>query len=774
MKQSKLSHYVATFICALAMVGCQEDLADNDHYKPQSSTGNAYEVLQAEGNHSIFLKGVDLSGYQQIVDGKSILTVMAPSDDAFTQFLADKGYASIDEMNTSDPQYLKKLIGFHLMYYAFDWDKMVNFRPDEGDGATDDEKAMYAGLYYKHRTRSQNPIEREARVKLTANAINDTTVTLYHYERYLPVFSNKFFETKGIDAAYNYNYFYPNTEWGNKAASGADGYFNVSNAAVTDASAVITDNGYLYHVDHVLEPLNTIYDELANNPDYSDFLSLYNTYSSYVQVDDEVATELGKVAYLHYHDPLPNIALEWPSTNYLQFSQLEMMGYNLFVPTNAALDNFFKTFWTAEGGYSQLSDLDDKILYYFIYQSFASNGMIMFPEEITNGYVKTPYGTTINIDPEKVTDRHICANGALYGMDQMEAPAIFSSVVGPAFKDTTYLYYLYALDGSDLMLSLASDNSQFVTLMPSNEQLRNAELPLRLFQSEDGKTLQQFSTDAGDYADMGSSAKLNMVNIHTATNVSELPAEGTSVIKSNTAYNYWFVRDGKITCSNSFNQLLNPSYTSDPFVGFHEITNNGSAWSNGRSYSYDATAPFEATSGEGLSHMFAVGNDKNYPYYMFSQLLQKAGMIEDGALSTTVVATGTRFIAFVPSNDVLTAKLNELPGCGKLSINDDGSIKGTLTSSNKSLLAAYLRSYFVTSLQNTFSDYPYPGSTCNGLFYTMGNYGKMQINDNGSSLSVKFVDDESVGNEVSVSSAYYNLPFAFSDGCFHIIDDILN
>lgn len=82
---------------------------------------------------------------------------------------------------------------------------MVNFRPNDGDAATEADKKLNAGLFYKHRTHSQDAIEQ------VSAAIDGSAkdISVYHYERYLPVFSSKYFETKGIaDAAADYHYFY--------------------------------------------------------------------------------------------------------------------------------------------------------------------------------------------------------------------------------------------------------------------------------------------------------------------------------------------------------------------------------------------------------------------------------------------------------------------------------------------------------------------------------------------------------------------------------------
>ncbi len=768
----KINHY--SFLAAIGLALCaglmsckDDDLASDSHYKPPHwLKGNAYEVLQKDGDYSIFLKGIELSDFREIVDGKSILTVIAPNDEAFREFLSKKGCSTIEELNDRDHAYLNKLIGYHLMYYAFDWSKMVNFRPTDGDGATPEQLAVGAGYYYKHRTHSQDPIE-QATVKLTPNASETTSISIYHYERYLPVLSNKLFETKGIDAAYNYNYFFPDTEWGGQTAGGD--CFNIANAKVLDAESVVTDNGFLYHVDHVIEPLNTIYDELKGNLEYSKFLSIYDSYSEYELADAETRSSLGYDAYVHGHGNLPPIAWEWPVNAWQMMQTLERAGYNIFAPTNNAIDNFFNGFWSEEKGYKTIEDLDPLILQYFVMQSFSNERFIVFPEEIRKGNVQTVYGTSINIDPDQVTDRKLCANGTLYGMDRMEMPAIFSSVVGPAFSDTTYRAFLYGLDASSSLLSLASKNTSFVTLMPSSEQLAHTDPPIRLYSTTLGKELQQYSSDAGDFVAMGSGALKNITDMHVAQNVDKLVETGIQVVSTNSAYNYWFVKDGTITTNALFNQQLEPAYTGNPFVALHPLKNNGADWDNGSSYSYDAYAIFEQTSGDGLGHRLAVCNDKNYPYYMFAQLLRKAGLSSNAGLSGVLSGAGTRFIAFAPTNEAIIAHLSEIPGCSRLTVTDGTISSNTLSAADKSLLSRYLSQYFVNSLMNSFTDYPFVGSTCKGDFFTAGS-SKLRISDTGSSLQVGFVDSSKTAN---VIPDYDYLPFAFSDGCLHFIDDIL-
>ena len=739
----------------MLMMSCH-DIADDDHYaQPSWLKGNAWQVMDYDGNYTSMLRAVELAGYKQIVAGQSILTVMAPNDAAWQSYLQELGYSSVDDMFNKAPGELKKTVGYHLMYYAYDWEKMANFRPNEGDGASAEQRERNAGLWYKHRTRSQDDME-QMRSKLSGR---DTTLTVYHYERFLPVLSSRFFQTVGIDAKSNYEYFYPKSQW----TGGANG-FNVSNASVTDQQAIVTDNGYLYHVNQVVRPLETIYNTLKKNPNYSDFISLYDQYGEFAEADKQTSNNVGYQVYILRHGALPSIACEWPVTNYQQMDKLESVGYSIFAPSNQAIRSFFTNYWTASGGYATLSDLDPLITQYFIMQSFANTSRIVFPEEIRRGDVETSYGTPININPDDVDDRLMCENGVVYGMNEMEAPAIFSSVIGPAFSDTTYQCYLYTLDKSELVLSLASKKAEFVTLIPSNLQYNQNEPQMRLNTTTAGRLLEVYSDVDGNFVTMGQGQARDIVNIHTATNVNALAATGIQVVETNESFNYWFVHDGKITTSARFNEQLSPTYTGSPFVDFHEIQNGNGSWGNGHAYRYDAKDLFKAATGDGLAHRLAVGNDKQFEYYLFAQLLQKAGLVTNGDLPS-LVSEGNRLIVFVPTNEAIRQHIASIPGCASMKVADDYTLSGNV--SNKTLLADYLRNYFISSLISPFTTYPYPGSTCKGRFQAMSEK-DVEITDNGS-LSFSLVG----GTPVSVSQKYYSLPFAFSDGCLQFIDGIL-
>ena len=133
----------------------------------------------------------------------------------------------------------------------------------------------------------------------------------------------------------------------------------------------------------------------------------------------------------------------------------------------------------------------------------------------------------------------------------------------------------------------------------------------------------------------------------------------------------------------------------------------------------------------------------------------------------SLVSEGNRLIVFAPTNEVIKQNISKIPGCGSLKIADDYTLSGTVSSANKILLANYLRNYFISSLMNTVTSYPYPGGSCKGRFMAMsGEYVNITSD---SSMSVGLEN----GTPVALSDKFHCLPFAFADGCLQFINGIM-
>ena len=429
-----------------------EDKMDEHYEVPGWVKGSAWELLSDEsmdGQFSMFLEAAERAGYYEIMNGRGLMTVMAPDNNAFTAYLSEHNYSTVQDVPARE---LKELIGFHLLYYSYNKGSMENFRP-EGEGAYDEgTEILDPGLYYKFRTRSSGEPTREV------DPLTGKSVTVYHLERFVPVFSHYFFSSKKIDAKKNYEAFYPNSTW-----TGNDG-FNVSEASVKEYG-LIANNGYIHTINKVLEPLGSIYDQLKSNTEYSDFLAMYDKFSIYTP-NDELTQKYGSALnadtlYLHSHrSPLAPIAMEWYKYDYQRLDTLAYRAYSLFAPNNTALSEFFNSYWK-NSGYADYNSLDPLIQTLFL-NEYVYSGSVAFPEEIVNGTVTTASGTKYNFDPyASDVNRKMCVNGSFYGLSKIQTPILFNSVSGPAFHEKRFLNFLYAMNGANLLSSFGAENEKY-------------------------------------------------------------------------------------------------------------------------------------------------------------------------------------------------------------------------------------------------------------------------------------------------------------------------
>lgn len=781
--------FVALCGLTLLLTSCQEKNMMEYFEEPSWLRGSIYEELQASGDYTLFLEGVDSAGFAPMVKGKSILTVMAPDDEAMTAYLDEHyGGKRIAELPKDE---LKKLIGNHLLYYSFDKDALVNFRPIEGDGATEEDKLNNAGLYYKFRSHSQDAITQE--VDTAGNLVN-----VYHLERYVPVFSYMMFQTKQIDAKKNYEYFFPESGWQ------GDGGFNVANAAVKpDGYAVPTSNGYVYRVSEVLDPLNTIYKELEDAGKYTRFLELFDRYEYYAK-DELLTREYGNGTdlYQHYHSPMPNLACEWPTTSYLNVASNSWGAYTVFAPTDDAFMEFFDDYWKSTPevpNYDSLAEVPDASIQALLLNSLYGSS-IVFPEEIEKGLIENTQGFVIKIETDRVAqeDRKICLNGVLYGCEYLTPPAQFYSVTGPAYQYKKFSNFVTMLNGSGMISSLCSDAVDYIMLFSSNEQMQKS---AGITYDETKKALVTTASPNGI------KGVADYVYAHVASPMDGdcvIPESGVKVIAnvSPTRKLYWYVKDGRVTNCIKFNDLLkhaeNTVTENDVFCEIHPLAYRGDVdgWSNGRCYELDGF--FEGTydnvaNPNFVSTMWKYQHDATTQFYAWVKLLDKAKLIDRNAQSINFMAESC--LMLVPTTEKLEAAIlaGKIPG-----IVANGATVGDATFfdmceiTDAAALEYYIKQYFIPLSTAVMSNYPYLGwgektEEVGGLITMQSEEifsedGKstitttnMNIYDKDGKLSVQVIapEGESERPVVEVIPDYYYLPFVYNDGCVHFIDGVL-
>jgi uncharacterized surface protein with fasciclin (FAS1) repeats len=721
-----MKKWTPILVCILlAFTSCVSEL-DKYYATPAWLKGNSWEVLEKKGNFNLFLSAVEKSSFKDLVQGKGLVTVMAPTDSAFQVYLNKHSYASVNDIPKSQ---LDKLIGFHLLFYSFNKESFQDYKPNGIESQNN-----LKGSYYKFRTKSRDSIS------LEYDPFARKSYKVMHFDRFLPVFSNNLFTSYNIDAKSNYEFFYPNSTW-----TGTNG-FNVSEASVKDY-AIVSDNGYVYTIDKVLEPLETVYTNLKTDANYSDFSNAYERFAAY-QYDATATTDYGKGDSLfqkYYSGVLPSISSEWPVFSYLSLATLSFGAHNVFAPDNNAMQAFFNKYWAPY--YSDISKVNFEPMLALL-QNHVYSSTILFPGEIESGLIKSTYGNTIKFDRTSVQKKSICVNGSIYGLNQIVVPPMFEKVTAPMYCDTAYNIILDIMKNGGYVPTLISDATKFNVFYPSNKMITG-------YTNLDGKSM-TYDTGSNKYGSqvvyidgdngpvpMNTSQKKTFAGSQIATEVISSRNGNEFVYRTLISYNYIYTKGNKVYSSYLYNLGVDAKVPT-----FTKIN----SYSNGDTY---------ALSGETASALVPESNQyKNLTTTTAPTDIKTFIAYAGKALFTTSTPPysflqGEKFILLIPPAASLLAGYT------------------ALTSKTADNIAAFLKPYFINVSSSNLLDYPFPGANVQG---TLVSFGKKS---DGTTATFTLVDRgtaglvviDAKGNEAKVTSYF---PYIYGDGAVYTIDRLLS
>lgn len=409
-----------------AIYSCRDDFGSY-YDRPDYLKGSAWKYLTEKGDYSYFLKAADTTGYRDALDGRGIYSVFAPNDEAFKKYMAHKGKSTLNDFNLDS---LKELIAFHIVEFSFNRNDFLAFSKTssaEGGKAGD-------GSCYRFKT-----LARE-KPTLMLDPATGRDVKVFQQEMFLPVLSTRLFKTQeSSNYEADYKLFFPLANW-----LGDDDQLYAANAAVTGNGSPV-DNGYIYEVSDVIEPLNTVYTALGNaksndGESYDLFRRMYDRFS-YMKYNEEATKNyaaLGDSLFTFFHyletgsvDDLPDIANQWTvSENNADYEERMRITYNCFAPNNSVLQNYMKNFFVDESDITKVPLLS---LYYLLGAHLEDRKSILLPSSLDKG-LEGKWGEEWDISRKNLKKTEFCCNGILYGVDSVLQPAVFTLLTQPLFK----------------------------------------------------------------------------------------------------------------------------------------------------------------------------------------------------------------------------------------------------------------------------------------------------------------------------------------------------
>lgn len=735
----KVSNFFIVCMALISFMGCRGDIDAYDE-APDWLRGNAYQYMKSEGNFTLFLEAIDLTGYESMVNGKGLCTVFAPDDDAFRAWMSANGYASLSEVN---PAELKNLVGYHLVQQAFSRSQLLNFQMSQEAAAGS--STAEAGLSYKYKTYAKaDPVE-------MFNPALQQNVKVYQREKYLPVISTKMFETqKCTNFEQTYKYFFPDVNW-----QGDNDKLYVANASIKEVG-IPTDNGYIYVIDKVVTPRQTIYEALqtAEQGKFSTFLSFFDRFQNFVY--DKTLSEKyaapGEKYYLFYHNAapktevdLPEIASEWSyhgEEDNKRPSYIRYLSdcYNCFAFDNKTFQDFFEEFFT---GYENMNDLPDIALYYLLKSHADDHQKIMLPDKIEQKGIAGMFGEEwkINID-DNITYREFCANGLLYGVNEILRPAVFDVITKPLFQFPNYSVMTYMFNITNEFVTVVDREKDHYTLFILSDETLNEKYGMRVnykdlnvfgdekigYKNDDGKTVEDGS---------GNPFAVEFLQTHiiygAIKDFSQRAFYGTK-----SPFHYIYVDKDTVYGENG---------------AAVEVIGEGWETENGMVYEIDSRLELSKE-----STIQAITERPQYTDFFKALQTAELAIYDDKNTKWTIpfLDDDERYMVFAPQNGTL----NNAP-------------------TDKEELAAYLRYFFIPVTMNKMSDYILPNLGEPGTLSTFQENPELSTPARKvyNTITVNFHDNNSVelvnkaGNQRILTNG--SVPLFLTDGLIYNIDETI-
>jgi len=421
----------------LVLTACSQDVHER-YTKPDWLEGDIVSILKNDGDYSIFLEGLNRAGYLEQVSGRSNLTVFAPNDAAFEAYFTKKQITGLDGIQDN---LLKKLITYHLVQNTYTKDRLTELF---------EEPIVRLPTLYR-----DDPEE-------VVDVHDEKTKLLFKYNKWVPLFHNTRFELANVsNPTANFNYFFDNTY--------EEDAIYYGNAKIVEYE-IPAENGYLYKINEVVEPLDNIYDILKRSPEkHSYFLTMLDGFRYYF-FDQDITDKFGGVEKdslfrsVYLFDAFKkNLANE---ENFLgDYSEMHNFNINAFIPYDASLKLWLEQNVLNED-YPTLDDLS-LISKKYILNYFISEDEFSFPERIDGAKVLNSYNIPMTF-PTDTSVGECASNGVYYGLTETPDILFFNTVLKIPFTEKDYQVYLYLLENSGSIPLYLNKNIDYTTFIPHN------------------------------------------------------------------------------------------------------------------------------------------------------------------------------------------------------------------------------------------------------------------------------------------------------------------
>lgn len=625
------------FLLSVMNAGCRKKALDAYYNRPANLAQPIYAQLAARGNFKSLLTLIDKAGYKQSLGDAGYWTFFAPTDSAFQNYFASSGHP---DANSIDSATARAIVQFLLVYNGATEADLSNYQSNLGtvpDLAFKRRTAYYTGFYHDTSYSNQDYLA------VASNRNNNGGANYYlstdDNNKYIPYFTDTYFSTHGL-SAYDYNYFYPSTQYTG---------FNVVDAKVLEKD-IPAQNGIIHIIDKVITPIQSIDEYLRGKPQYSEFRKLLEKYMVQFIPNQSASTKynlitgLNNQVYVKVYSALlpysPN------NENFLRIEDNDAQkdGWSIMVPTNTALDNYINSVLLQH--YSSLDSLPPQVLADLLNSHMWPT--TLWPSKFSSTYNALGEPGKLNLASD-IIDPKILSNGIFYGTNKVQDANVFSTVYGKAYLDPRFSI-MTMLYNMDMKGTVTNSSLKFTVFMMSDSAIHAAGY------SYNANTVAWSYTPRGGATSTGDANRLNLLRILSTSVVLTPNGELNNLIPQGITNTY----SGECLVYGN-NQVK--SIGQVELGSTVHITGSATA-SNGIVYYTDSIFNFSSLN-IGV-HIQNLGTPVHSPFNYFWQYLKNSTLFTAATGAITGVQTGSFYTVFAPDSAAIVAAVNNgyLPGTG--------------------------------------------------------------------------------------------------------------
>jgi len=462
-----------TLIALLVLIffGCKKD-GLNKYDRPTWLAGKLYTQIKSKPELKTFAELVKIAGYDTIIDVSGSYTVFAPSDDAFIKYFAENpNYKTVADMPVSE---VVKLVKYHLVQNAwskkqltqldiYGWIDTLDLKNNEPKGYKRETlllgKNQKYGVAWSKYKKFGYPLIRRTNIVDTTQT-NWTRRVYTDSRKFVPIFFKGYFDIYKLSYNSDYDFYF-----GRQFGSVTDLFYS---GALITGDELFAENGFVYVIDRVEEPLKNGVEFLTDNSKGLSYKSYYNIVNMFSEFSENIAATNAQPGHalglqvdtlfdLTYPQLVFNINSEKtnpPKGTYgLPANTTIRYHHGIVAPTDDAMNQLISQYIAGGNNWGSLEACPENIKRIIANSSLSINPIyptdFTFPKGFLNGE-----SDIIQVDPTTIVQQEYGSNCTFIGVNKPIIPRAFSSITGPVYTRKGFQKVMYAIEKSGLLSAL--------------------------------------------------------------------------------------------------------------------------------------------------------------------------------------------------------------------------------------------------------------------------------------------------------------------------------